>query len=136
MTSVVRPPGARVLAIQLRRLGDLVLAEPAFRSLKAGVPGSRLTVLTEQMRTEQSLMVRLAESQVEIKPILAKLAEAMGKNEFGIDSATKVHIRNLDIFMARLVEETAAGRNQLVQELRNEIRLLARTIAALAEEER
>jgi hypothetical protein len=38
--------------------------------------------------------------------------------------------------MARLVEDSSSGRAQLIQEIRNEIRLLARTIAALAEEER
>ena len=52
----------------------------------------------------------------------------------GIDEATRSHIRNVDIYMARLVEETATGRAQMVQELRSEIRLLARTIAASADE--
>lgn len=42
---VVEP--RRVLAIQLKRLGDVVLATPAFRALKAAWPAARLTVLTE-----------------------------------------------------------------------------------------
>jgi hypothetical protein len=96
----------------------------------------RLTQLTEQMRAEQSLMVRLAESQLELKPVLAKLAEAAGRGGLGIDDSTRTHIRSLDVHMARLVEDSSSGRAQLIQEIRNEIRLLARTIAALAEEER
>jgi len=36
--------------------------------------------------------------------------------------------------VARLTEDVAEGRAQSVQELRGEIRLLARTIAGLAEE--
>jgi hypothetical protein len=96
----------------------------------------RLTQLTEQMRAEQNLMVRLAESQLELKPVLGKLAEAAGRGGLGIDDSTRTHIRSLDIHMARLVEDNSSGRNQLIQEIRNEIRLLARTIAALAEEER
>ena len=40
----------------------------------------------------------------------------------------------MDVYLARLLEEIASGRNQLVQEIRAEIRLLARTMAALAEE--
>ena len=36
--------------------------------------------------------------------------------------------------MARLTEDVSEGRAQSVQELRGEIRLLARTIAALADE--
>ncbi len=41
------PGHPRILAIQLRRLGDLVLATPAFRALKARFPEGRLVVLTE-----------------------------------------------------------------------------------------
>jgi hypothetical protein len=96
----------------------------------------RLTQLTEQMRAEQSLMVRLAESQLELKPVLAKLADAAGRGGLGIDDSTRTHIRSLDVHMGRLVEDSSSGRAQLIQEIRNEIRLLARTIAALAEEER
>jgi hypothetical protein len=96
----------------------------------------RLTQLTEQMRAEQSLMVRLAESQLELKPVLAKLADAAGRGGLGIDDSTRTHIRSLDVHMARMVEDSSTGRAQLIQEIRNEIRLLARTIAALAEEER
>ena len=36
--------------------------------------------------------------------------------------------------MGRLVQEAASGRNKAVEEIRSEIRLLARTIAALAED--
>ena len=35
----------------------------------------KLDTLTDHMRTEQSLMIKLAETQLEIKPLLAKLAE-------------------------------------------------------------
>jgi hypothetical protein len=96
----------------------------------------RLTQLTEQMRTEQNLMVRLAESQMEMKPVLSRLADAAGRGGLGIDDTTRAHIRNLDVHIGRMVEDGAAGRAQIIQEIRNEIRLLARTIAALAEEER
>ncbi|MBO6784539.1 MAG: flagellar motor protein MotA [Alphaproteobacteria bacterium] len=93
----------------------------------------RLTTLTDQMRTEQELMVRLAENQAELRPVLQRLAENRATG--GIDEATRGHIRNLDNHMARMLEEAANGRSEIVQELRAEIRLLARTIAALAEED-
>jgi hypothetical protein len=44
------------------------------------------------------------------------------------------HFRNIEAYTARLTEDLAEGRAQSVHELRNEIRLLARTIAALADE--
>ena len=95
----------------------------------------RLSALTDQMRTEQNLMVRLAESQLELKPVLGKLAEAVSDGELGMDSTTRTHIRNIDVYLARLLEDVSTGRNQMVQELRSEIKLLARTIAAVAEDE-
>lgn len=93
----------------------------------------RLTTMTDQMRTEQELMARIAENQAALRPVLERLADT--RAEGGIDEATRTHIRNLDVHMARMLEDAAAGRNQLVQEIRSEIRLLARTIAALAEED-
>ena len=51
----------------------------------------------------------------------------------GIDEATAAHIRNIDVYMTRLLEETVAGRTQLIDELRSELKLLARTVAALRE---
>jgi hypothetical protein len=102
--------------------------------------GDRLGQFTDQMRAQQALLARFAENQAELKPMLMRLADVAGKMGGGsapaIDETTRGHIRNLDILMARLIEETTAGRVQLTQDLRNEIRLLARTIAALAEETR
>jgi hypothetical protein len=92
----------------------------------------RLGSLTDQMQAEQAFMVKLAESQLELKPILAKLTETASEGNFGIDEATRTHIRNLDVHIAQLLEDIPSGRAQLVQELRNEIKLLARTVAALS----
>jgi len=94
----------------------------------------RLVAFTEQMRTERQLMLRLAESQLELKPVMTRLVAAVGEGRMGLDEASRAHLRNLEIYAARLLEELGAGRNQSVQEIRNEIRLLARTIAAVAEE--
>jgi hypothetical protein len=44
------------------------------------------------------------------------------------------HFRTLEALVGRIAEELANGRVETVQEIRSEIRLLARTIAALAEE--
>lgn len=96
----------------------------------------RLTTLTDQMRTEQSVLMRVAETQSQLKPILGRIAD-QGDSEQqagGMDDATKDHIRNLDVRLERLVSDQQTGRDQVVKEIRNEIRLLARTIAAIAEE--
>ncbi|MGQ9368988.1 flagellar motor protein MotA [Azospirillum sp. ST 5-10] len=93
----------------------------------------RLATLTDQMRAEQQLLLKLGESQVQMKHLLTRLSEA-ATTGFGMDEASRQHLRNIDIYLARLVEESASGRTQSVQEIRSEIKVLTRTIAALAEE--
>lgn len=93
----------------------------------------RLAMLADQMRTEQALLLRLAEGQVELRPVLQRLADATAGGPLGHDE-TRGHLRNIEIYLARLAEDVAQGRGEATQEIRSEIRLLARTIAALAEE--
>ncbi len=93
----------------------------------------RLGVLGEQMKAGQLLMVRLAENQLELKPSLTRLAN-LAESSLGHDDALRSHLRNIEGYIARLTEDLAQGRAQSVQELRGEIRILARTIAAVAEE--
>jgi len=94
----------------------------------------KLSVLTDQMKAEQQLMLRLAENQMELKPILSRMADTFSGGGFG-DEATRSHIRNIEVYLSRLVDELASGRQQTSEEVRSEIRLLARTIAALADEQ-
>lgn len=90
----------------------------------------KLATLTDQMRAEQTLMVRLAENQMDMKPLIQRLNDLLGGSMGGIDEATAGHIRNIDVYMTRLLEETVVGRNQILDELRSELKFLARTIAA------
>ena len=82
----------------------------------------RLSILADTMRTEHDLMKRLAEGQKGLNDVLAK----MGRS----DSDSARHIRNIDTHLARMIEENARGRAETIQELRGELRILARTIAA------
>ena len=94
----------------------------------------KLGTLTDHMRTEQAVMMRLAEAQTEMKPILARLADVSeAPRDGGIDEATRTHIRNLDVYVARLLDDMSSGRETIVQEVRSEIKLLARTMAAITE---
>ncbi|MGE0743723.1 MAG: flagellar motor protein MotA [Rhodospirillales bacterium] len=89
--------------------------------------------LVAQMRTEQTLMVKLAEAQLELRPILARLADQTARGGIGHSEPVVEEIRNLDRHVVRLIEELGAGRTDLIGELRSEIRVLSRTIAAIAE---
>ena len=93
----------------------------------------RLSVLTDQIRASQSLMLRVAEQQASLGPVLQRLADAQTTAPAG-DEVVRGHLRNTEIYLARLLEELTQGRAQATAELRSEIKLVARTIAALAEE--
>ncbi|MDW3203948.1 MAG: flagellar motor protein MotA [Alphaproteobacteria bacterium] len=90
----------------------------------------KLSVLVDTMRTEHDLMMRLAEGQKGLRDALAKLAE--GAKASGSEEATRA-IKHIDQNLVRMIEENARGRAETVQELRSELRILARTVAALRE---
>ena len=92
----------------------------------------RLATLTDQIRAEQDLMVKLVESQMEIRPVLKQLGENLGRDQqMTLDDASRTHLRNLDVYVTRMLEESATGRDQMIEEFRREFKLLARTIAGL-----
>lgn len=92
----------------------------------------RLSVFTDQMRASQQLLLRLAEGQSDMRPVLVRLAEAQADTSH--EEALRGHIRSIEIYLARMLEEMASGRQATSQEIRSEIKILARTIAAIAEE--
>ena len=89
----------------------------------------KIATLSDTMRASQQLMMRIAETQSQLGPALAKLGERRPEG----DEAARTHLRNIEIYMQRLLSESEQGRVQSTAELRNDIRVLTRTIAALAE---
>ncbi len=93
----------------------------------------RLGALSDRLDGDRDLLARLVTTQGELRPILARLADMSGGSR---DEIVRSHLRNIEAYMARMLEDGASGRAQMTEELRGEIRLVARTIAALAEEDR
>ena len=90
----------------------------------------KIGTLSDTMRANQQLMLRIAETQSQLAPALAKLGEARAPSG---DDASRTHLRNIELYMQRLLSEGEQGRVQSTSELRNDIRVLTRTIAGLAE---
>ncbi|RED49764.1 flagellar motor protein MotA [Aestuariispira insulae] len=88
----------------------------------------KLAGLADTMKVEQDLLLKLAQSQQELKTVLGK-----GGQGGGMDEASRNHLRSMESHLSRLVSDMPRARAETVQDIRNEIRLLARTIAALAE---
>lgn len=93
----------------------------------------QLRELTDKLDNDSDMLHRMVAGQDELRPILSRLADSSAG---GRDEIVRSHLRNIEAYMARLLEDTGNGRAQMTEELRGEIRLVARTIAALAEEER
>ena len=87
-----------------------------------------LSKLGDQMRTEQTLMNAFSEQQSDLKAAIEMMLSA--KNISGFDQVTQDHIRNIDLYMERLIEELSSSRTDLTKQISSEIKLLARTIAA------
>lgn len=87
----------------------------------------------ETMKGEQQLMLKLAEGQQELKPVLQKLANSDMAAPAGGGAASGGDLKNMEATLTRIADELESGRAETISEIRSEIRLLARTIAALAE---
>jgi len=113
----------------------LVRGEDGRKEANAAVLGltERIATLSDTMRTNQQLMLRIAESQQALAPALQRLGER--RTEANHDEAARAHLRNIELYLQRLLSESEQGRAQTTSDIRNDIRVLTRTIAALAEEQ-
>ncbi len=90
----------------------------------------KIATLSETMRTSQQLMLRIAETQAQLAPVLQRLGEPRRDEN---SEAARGHLRNIEQAIQRLLSESEQGRQQSTTELRSDIRVLTRTIAAIAE---
>jgi hypothetical protein len=93
----------------------------------------RMGNLADTLRTNQQLMLKLAEAQVAIGPALNRLSD---KRDEGADEVSRAHLRNIELLLNRLLTEAEQGRNQSTAELRSDIKVLTRTIAGISGEGR
>jgi ABC-type transporter Mla subunit MlaD len=91
----------------------------------------RLGMLVDTMRANQQLMLRIAETQTTLAPALHRLSETQGGDE-----AARGYLRAIEQSLQRLLAEMEQGRSRSTADLRNDLRLLTRTVAALADGQR
>lgn len=84
--------------------------------------------LAEQIRSEHRRMLSQARGQMELQPVLQRLADSLGERGHESDTMEE-RLRSLDHTLHRLVDEMQSERTDLAAELRDEIRLLTRTVA-------
>jgi hypothetical protein len=109
--------------VMTRDEGNRVQANQALNTLN-----ERLGALADTMRANQHLMLRIAEGQAALAPALQRLMDLQGGDE-----ASRGHLRTIELTLQRLLTESEQGRSRGITDLRNDLRLLTRTVAALAE---
>jgi len=87
----------------------------------------RVAELTDQIRAEQKVILSLSKNQMDMQPAVARLVDLAADGWAG-DEEIRQHIRNVDVHMARVLSEIPTGRAQLMDELRDELRLLSHAI--------
>ena len=65
---------------------------------------------------------------------MAAVGDQLQQADSGIDDASRGHLRNIEMYSGRMIDEMTSGRDQMLAEIKSEIKLLARTIAATAEQ--
>jgi hypothetical protein len=89
----------------------------------------RLSGLAETMRSQQHLLARLGENSIELRAVLSRFTDRPADADSD-GELLRVHLRNMEGYLSRLVEETGRNRTALADDLRGEFKLLARTIAS------
>ncbi len=93
----------------------------------------RMGTLSDTLRANQQIMGKVAEAQVAMGPALTRLAHASGE---GHDEIARAHLRNIELLLNRLIAEAEQGRTQSTAELRSDLKVLTRTVAAAGQEKR
>src|SRR5512134_1918123 len=70
-------------------------AERAKSAESVGALGERLGLLVEQLHTQQALLARLADTQIELKPILGRLSEEQSFGRQELVTALRTEFKNL-----------------------------------------
>jgi hypothetical protein len=91
----------------------------------------RLAQLTDTLHVNQQLMEKLAANQIAISPVLVRLAD-----QKPADDVSRAHLRNIELLLSRMATESEQGRAQGLAELRSDLKVLMRTIAAIADDQR
>lgn len=103
-----------------------------------------LAALADRMDAQTAHMAKSEDSERALAGAIAKLAEAQAaaaRKEApepapALDEMTRTHIRNLDVGIKRLADEQARATESLSDDLRGELKLLARTISAALDAQR
>ncbi|GAB4347861.1 MAG: hypothetical protein Kow006_07950 [Gammaproteobacteria bacterium] len=95
---------------------------------------TRLTELTDQINAEQLIIKNVARQQHDLQPLMNRLAEAIESNVAN-EEALRNYLRTQEASLQRVMQASAAAQRELLDELRQELRLMTRTLGSRGSEE-
>lgn len=94
---------------------------------------TRLSELTDQIGAEQQVIKNLARQQHDFQPLMTRLAEAIESNVAN-EEALRGYLRTQETSLQRVMQASATAQQELLDELRKELRLMTRTLGSRGSE--
>jgi hypothetical protein len=88
-----------------------------------------LALMVEQNKTHQNLMIKLAEGQIDLQKKLSTLSS-------GFDEESVKHLQNIERALTHFLHHQKEDREEFSKRLRDEMRIIAKTIGNLGESQR
>ena len=88
-----------------------------------------LTLIAEQNKTQQNLMVRLAEGQIQLQNQSLTVPS-------GFDGESLKYLQNIDRLLNHSLQHQREGREEFLKKLKDEMRLIAYTMANVGEQQK
>ncbi len=107
------PDVRRILVIKLADLGDMLLAEPALRSLRAGHPDAQIDILTNASTAPLARIIAPSADVIALKPAGQSSASSVAAM---LQAGSKLVTRQYDlaIFLHHLTTERGAARQRML----------------------
>lgn len=115
--------------LQLTKLMDKSHTRQLSIETQLKAVASNMAKLSDQMKVEQNLLMKLGEGQLELQEIQNRLRKAIEQNELGIDDNTRQHLQNMDHALQVIAQELPQGHAELISHLGQELRMMSHVIA-------
>lgn len=102
----------------------------ALRGIAEGLAG-----LADQMGAQRAAADKAVEAQRDMRNALNRLIGLAEDAEAGLDEASRTHLRNIDVGLKTLIDAQTRSTEAMGETMRQEIKLLSRTIAKSREAE-
>jgi hypothetical protein len=87
----------------------------------------RFAAFDDHLKSQQSLLVKLAELQQQVTPVLGKLSDKLGNSN---QETIEEHTRRIDINLKDIGEKVSRSADTLASELREELKIIAKILAS------